>query len=104
MILAQAVQAAEAVSPLYTYGPMGIITCWLMYRDERRATQVRETERHQFEQQSDVMHRIDGLTKAILVDLVNRDGVGAHTKAYAVATIAKIDARESIARNRVDKS
>lgn len=90
-------QIAQEMLPqtgLAVYGPLGLITCWLMWRDERRAIQMKESEDRATEQQRDVMHRIDGLTRALLVDMVERDSAGAHAKSFARDAIAKIDARE----------
>ena len=61
---------------------MGLMLAWFMLRGEKLASKV-----------ADLAHRIDGLTKALLVDMIDRDTVGPHVKAYAKETIAKIDAR-----------
>lgn len=74
--------AADNTSVLLTYGPLGVMTAWLMWRSEKVFTEIR-----------DLAHRIDSLTKALLVDMANRDTCGAQTKAYAKEAIAKIDAR-----------
>lgn len=75
-------QAADGSGILLTYGPLGAICVWFMWRAERVFTEIR-----------DLGHRIDGLTKALLVDMANRDSCGLQTKAYAKEAIAKIDAR-----------
>lgn len=67
---------------LVTYGPLGIITAWFMWRAERVFIEIRA-----------LAHRIDGLTKALLVDMANRETTGVQTKIYARDAIAKIDAR-----------
>ncbi len=77
-------ELADNASPLLTYGPLGAICAWFMFRGEKVAAKI-----------GDLAHRIDGLTKALLVDMVNRENVGVKTKQYAVDTIAKIDARNS---------
>ena len=74
--------AAEAAPVLLSYGPLGIMCAWFMLRSEKLFTEIR-----------DLAHRIDGLTKALLVDMANRDSCGLQTKAYAKEAIAKIDAR-----------
>lgn len=79
-IIAQA--AAEPVSILLAYGPMGVILLWFMARGEKLVVEIRS-----------LSHRIDGLSKALLMDLMSRDSVGIQTKAQARAEIAKIDAR-----------
>lgn len=75
-------QVAQEHSLLYSYGPLGIICGWLMWRDERRGNESRS-----------LGHRIDGLTKALLVDMTGRDSCGVATKKYANEAIAAIDAR-----------
>lgn len=94
-ILALLAQVAEANPALFTYGPLGIITAWMMWRDEKRAIQMREVESRQFEYQADVMHRIDGLAKAFLVKMVKEEPKGSTVHEYAATAIAKIDAREA---------
>ncbi len=74
--------AVDPTSVLLTYGPMGVILMWFMIRGEKLVVEIRG-----------LSHRIDGLTRALLMDLVSRDSVGVQTKAQARAEIAKIDAR-----------
>lgn len=85
-------QITETPPGLLTYGPLGIITGWLMYRDEKRATQLRKHEELESEHRIDILHRMDGLTKAILVDVLERNS-SQQSKAIAREAIAKIDAR-----------
>jgi hypothetical protein len=76
---------AAAIDPgsiLISYGPMGVILGWFMLRAEKLVVEIRS-----------LSHRIDGLTKALLMDLVSRDSVGIQTKTQARAEIAKIEAR-----------
>ncbi len=61
---------------------MGVILAWFMIRGEKLVVEIRSQS-----------HRIDGLSKALLMDLVSRDSVGVQTKLQARAEIAKIDAR-----------
>lgn len=67
---------------LLTYGPMGAILLWFMARGEKLVSEIRS-----------LSHRIDGLTRALLMDMVSRDNVGPATKAQAQQEIAKIEAR-----------
>ena len=101
-IIAQAASAALGDPLLYTYGPLGIFTCWLMWRDEKRAAQIKRNEDRTYDMQRDVMHRIDGLTKALLVDLIERETSGHETKRYAADAIQKIDARSARDNERRD--
>lgn len=74
---------AENQSVLLTYGPMGIVLAWFMWRGEKYAANL-----------ADLAHRIDGLTKALLVDMAERESTGSRTKQYARDAIAKIEARD----------
>ncbi len=73
---------AEQGGVLLTYGPMGALLLWFMFRGEKLVGEIRG-----------LAHRIDGLTRALLMDMISRDSVGSATKAAAQAEIAKIEAR-----------
>lgn len=64
------------------YGPMGVMLLWFMARGEKLVGEIRS-----------LSHRIDGLTRALLMDMVNRDNVGPATRAAAQAEITKIEER-----------
>ena len=74
--------AVDQGGVLLTYGPMGVVLAWFMWRGEKLGGEIRS-----------LAHRIDGLTRALLMDMVSRDNVGPTTKAAAQAEIAKIEAR-----------
>lgn len=74
----------EPAAALFAYGPMGVMLCWFMLRAEKVFSRI-----------SDLGHRIDGLTKALLVDMVDRESAGEHVRQFAKEAIAKIDARAS---------
>ena len=80
-------------STLITYGPLGIITAWLMWRDEKRAIQMREAEIKMQAQLADMLHRFDGLTKALLIDMIAREHLGEAARTHAREALAKIEAR-----------
>lgn len=82
-------QIADSQHVLFAYGPMGVIVAWFMLRGEKLAAKVAE-----------LSHRIDGLTKALLVDMIERDNAGPHVREYAQETIAKIDARNAEDKGR----
>ena len=74
---------ADSMSPLYTYGPLGIFCAWLMWRGERV-----------YDGLNKLSHRIDGLTRAMLVDVLSRD-TGPTTHKTAQEMLSKIEARDS---------
>lgn len=88
-------QVATENQALYSYGALGIICAWLMWRDEKRAKDLREADGERSTEMRSLAHRIDGLTKALLVDITERESCGLHTKRYAKEEIAKIDARSA---------
>ena len=73
---------ASENSMLIQYGGLGCVLVWFMVRGERV-----------FSKLSDLSHRIDGLTKALLVDMIEKDHTSISVKKYAKETIARIDAR-----------
>lgn len=77
-------QTASELNPLAQFGLLGIVLGYFMFQGTRLAGEIRG-----------LAHRIDGMTKALLMDLISRDGVGPHAKAEAQKAIAKIQARES---------
>lgn len=79
-VLAQIAQ--DNASALLAYGPLGVICAWFMFRAEKLFGEIRA-----------LGHRIDGLTRALLVDLTERDSCGHRTKEFAQEEIAKIEAR-----------
>lgn len=79
--IAQLVTEYQTV--LFAYGPMGVMLAWFMFRAEAVRMDLK-----------DVAHRVDGLTKALLVDMVERESSGDAAKRFAREAIAKIDARE----------
>lgn len=82
-ILAQLVQENTA---LYTYGPLGIFCAFFMWRD------VVERQKDRTEYRG-LAHRIDGLTRQLMMEMVERGTVSDKTVVYLREQIAKIDAR-----------
>lgn len=76
-------QLASEMNPLAQYGLLGIVLGYFMYQGTKLAGEIRS-----------LAHRIDGMTKALLMDLISRDSVGPHAREEAQRAIAKIQARE----------
>lgn len=74
-------------SELYTYGPMGVILAWFLWRGEKLGASVAK-------RLDTLSHRIDGITRAMLVDVISRDSAGSHAKDAARTMLAKIEARD----------
>lgn len=79
-------QFSDAAPVLLTYGPLGVMVCWFMLKGDQFVTKFGT-------QIADLAHRVDGLTKALLMDMLERDSSGHNTKRIASEAIAKIDAR-----------
>lgn len=90
MISALAQLASDNASALLNYGPLGLVCAWLMWKIDRLENKLGETLGTKL---GDLAHRIDGLTRAMLVDMTERESAGPRTRAYAQETIQKIDAR-----------
>ncbi len=86
IIIAQLIQEQTA---LYTYGPLGIICAFFMWRDVARDKE-REKDR---EVSTALVHRIDGLTRQLMAEMVERGTVSDNTITYLRQQIAKIDSR-----------
>lgn len=78
----------ENHSVFLTYGPLGAVCAWLMWRAEKTESKIVNV-------LGDLAHRIDGLTRAMLVDMTERESAGERTREYARQAIAKIDARSA---------
>lgn len=88
MSISEIIPSAEPNSLIVVYGPMGIMLGWFMWRGEKLVAKI-----------SDLAHRMDGLTKALLVDMVEKNHISDATKKYANETISKIDARSRKAKS-----
>lgn len=73
IIIAQT--GGDGVSGLYAYGPMGAVLAWFMFRSERAMNRL--------------SHKIDGMTRAILVDTLSRDNCGPATRKLAQQMLDK---------------
>lgn len=71
-----------ADNPLASFGLAGIVIAWLFWFFDKLRNEIKL-----------LAHRIDGLTRAMLIDLVSRDGIGIHAKAMAQQELEKIEAR-----------
>lgn len=76
------IELAGLQTSLLTYGPLGVICIWLMLRDEKRDQSIR-----------DLSHRINGLSKALLLDILGRP-VDAPTRQLAKDMLDKAEKGE----------
>lgn len=87
MILAQ-MGDINAPALLFAYGPLGIVCAWMMWQFPKMVGEIRN-----------LAHRIDGMTRAMLIDVLSRNGNGnpaAHQAAQEM--LAKIEATEEVKR------
>ena len=78
--IAQVVAESQA---LYIYGPLGIFCAYFILRGEKMGNIV-------LKEMRSLSHRIDGMTRAMLVDVLSREGIGGHARLEAEKMLAKI--------------
>jgi len=80
-----------AENPLASYGIVGVVMGWLMWLVSALRSDIKDFRADI----KDSAHRLDGLSRTMLVDMLERENTGAHTKQYCREAIARIDARAS---------
>jgi hypothetical protein len=75
-------QASVEANPLAAYGLSGIVIAWLFWFFDKLRQEIKL-----------LAHRIDGLTRAMLMDLMSRDSTGPHARELARQELDKIEAR-----------
>jgi membrane protein implicated in regulation of membrane protease activity len=78
---------ASAVSALAIYGPMGIMLIWFAWRAEQKSDKVAE-------HLNKLGHRIEGMTRAMLADVISRDTSGPEAKRIAQQMLTKIESSD----------
>jgi len=78
----------ETVSVLLTYGPLGIILGWFMLRAEQKLEKIPAELRT-------LGHRLDGLTRALLADVISRDTGNHKAKEIAQKMLTEIENNKS---------
>lgn len=68
---------------LVIYGPMGVFCGFFMWQFPKMIVEIRS-----------LGHRIDGMTRAMLADIITRDGVGHNAQRVAQEMLAKIEAND----------
>lgn len=79
MTIAALIAQTGSESPLAlltVYGPMGVMLGWFMFRFERWMTKLN--------------HKIDGLTRAMLITELGRENAGPHARELAKDMLDKI--------------
>lgn len=66
MTLSQINEMQVFMNALITYGPMGLMLAWLLMRGERKMEMI-------VDRLDRLSHRINGITKAMLMDVVSRE-------------------------------
>lgn len=78
--LAQMGAEASPATILVAYGPMGVMLGWFMLRYEKVIGELRR-----------LSHRIEGLSKAMLVDVLSRETAGSTARTKAIEILNKMD-------------
>lgn len=87
-VFAQAAVTHDYGSALLTYGPLGIICAYLLYRDERRDKAAGERSELTNEELRKLSHRLSGMSKALIVDVLARS-IDEHTRKIAQDLLEK---------------
>ena len=61
---------------LYVYGPLGIFCLYFMYRDEKREKSIATATGATQSEIRALSHRINGMSKALILDVLSRPGLG----------------------------
>lgn len=77
-------QAAIEANPLASLGIAGVVIGWMMWFFDKLRQEIKG-----------LAHRIDGLTRALLMDLVSRDTTGPHAREMAREELSKIESRST---------
>lgn len=90
-IIAQAAAGeVNAGTAMVVYGPMGIFCGWFMLRVEKLINKV-----------SGLGHRLDGMSKSLMVDVLSRESSGPTARAMAQAILTEISEREATEKAKV---
>lgn len=76
-------------SILVFYGPMGGMIVWFMWRFEKMITEIRR-----------LGHRFDGMTRALLVDTIDRESSTPFVRDHARKMLSEIEERDRSSRKR----
>ena len=79
--------AVPFLNALITYGPMGLMLAWVLMRGEKKLDQV-------VERIDRLAHRINGITKAMLVDVISRDHYNGAAKEAAQRMLSEMEASQ----------
>lgn len=82
LLIAQIESATSSIPPLTAVGLLTAVLSWFMYQGAKLPAEIRT-----------LAHRIDGLTRAMLADMMERESTGMKAKDYCRNEMAKIDAR-----------
>jgi len=95
--LAQLVADISSNVELLTYGPLGVICAWFMgltvFMGRKFVQETKDSSDSMRTEIRTLAHRIDGLTRAMLVDTLSRENVGAVSKKFASEMLAKLEAQ-----------
>ena len=83
-LIAQFSPEVTPMTLLVAYGPMGVMLAWFMWRFE---TMIKAFRR--------LSHQIEGMTKAMLVDVMSRPSTSAPTRKVATDLLAEMELRSS---------
>ena len=91
-------QMAQDVAPIAQYGLLGTVLGWFMYMATKMPAAIAEASEKATDRMiaeiKPLSHRMDGFSKALLIDVISRDNCRPSVQDLARQEIAKIDSRQ----------
>jgi hypothetical protein len=86
---------ADLVSAISVYGPMGLMLAWFAFMGQRFLEKVVSTNEKAFAdlltELRRISHRLSGLERAMLADIISRESTGAEAKRIAQQMLTRIE-------------
>lgn len=87
------------LNALVIYGPMGVTLAWFMWRAEKKLEEVALRAEKRSDQVMEhlgrLSHRINGITKAMLMDVISRDNHHGAAKEAAQRMLVEMEASDA---------
>lgn len=88
----------DAILPtILAYGPLGVICWWLLIKNDAKMDRVSTELRT-------VGHKIDGLTRALLADVISRETTGDKARGIAHKMLTDMEIQQGAANGNKNQS
>ena len=88
------VDAGAFITALTSYGFPGFVCCWFMWYGQKLMKEHRDSWKETNAEIKILSHRMDGMTRAMLVDALSRESTGPATYKVAQDMLSKINVRD----------